>query len=431
MASTGDGIKAAFAGALGAALAVFACLPAEAATFQPHRGINMDAWVTWPGEASWGDAGTLLPFPEWRRTVTAEDLARLKAAGLDFVRIPVDPAPFLSEVAAPLRGRLYGQVRQAARFANAAGLKAIVDLHLMPAGPGRKPGMGPVMDDPAMFDAYAAVVGRMARTLSGEDPEKVALEPMNEPILDCDADGTNLWPERQRRLWAAARKAAPRLTIVMTGACYSGAEALAKLDPAAFGDDNLLWTFHNYQPFVLTHQGATWAGDFAPFVSGLPFPPFSVPRAELDRRLDAIRARIEAEAPWSRRAALLALLDELMAQVDTPEKLQRTMDEPFGIVAAWAAKNGVKREDVLLGEFGMIRQEYGNPHVTPAADRAAYVRRMAETAEAHGFSWSAWSYGGAFGIVDAFDGEKAELDVLDAIRALPPYPGFALRTAKD
>jgi hypothetical protein len=43
---------------------------------------------------------------------------------------------------------------------------------------------------------------------------------------------------------------------------------------------------------------------------------------------------------------------------------------------------------------------------------------MIARAEAHGFSWSVWSYGGAFGVVDAFDGEKCEPDVMDMIRSL-------------
>ncbi|TIY07554.1 MAG: hypothetical protein E5V18_09670 [Mesorhizobium sp.] len=85
---------------------------------------------------------------------------------------------------------------------------------------------------------------------------------------------------------------------------------------------------------------------------------------------------------------------------------------------AWAKANGIRPENITLGEFGMIRQEYGNAQVMPAEYRAAYVRDMIARAEAHGFSWSVWSYGGAFGIVEAFDGDKAEPDVLDAIKSL-------------
>lgn len=424
MAPTRTWIKRAVGAGLGfaALLLQAAGAPASAASFSPKRGINLDAWTTWPAEERWGDPAALFPFPEWRRTVGEAELARLKAAGFDFVRVPVDPAPFLSPVSAPLHDRLFEDVQAAVRFLNGNGLKAIVDFHLMPAGPGRSIGMGQVMDEPEMFDAYVELVRRMARMLSRFDATQAAFEPMNEPILDCAADGTNLWPERQKRLWAAARAAAPRLTLVLTGACYSGAEALEKLDPADFPDDNLLWTFHSYAPFVLTHQGATWAGDLAPFVSGLPFPLSSIPKAELEARLEAIREKIRSEAPWSRQAGLLSGVDELVGEIDTPEKLDRTIEEPFAVAADWAARHRVAPETVLLGEFGMIRQEYGSDFRTPAASRAAYVRMMASHAEAHGFAWSVWSYGGAFGLVEGFDREKAEPEVLDALKTLPPAP---------
>ena len=66
----------------------------------------------------------------------------------------------------------------------------------------------------------------------------------------------------------------------------------------------------------------------------------------------------------------------------------------------------------------MIRQEYGNPFVMPGEWRAAYVRDMVALAERNGFAWSVWSYGGAFGIVEQFEGKPAEAEVLEAIRGL-------------
>ncbi|MBZ9806454.1 MULTISPECIES: glycoside hydrolase family 5 protein [unclassified Mesorhizobium] len=392
--------------------------PGQAAAFSMKRGLNLDQWVTWPGEDQWGDAKAILPYPEWRKFLKDDDLEALKDAGFDFLRMPVDPSPFLSENTMALRDDLYASVLDSVRMINRAGLKVVVDMHLIPAGGGRKIGMAEVMNNPVTFDAYVEMVRKMAHTLAGEDPAQVAFEPMNEPIVDCDADGTSLWPQRQQRLFAAARSSATRLTLVLTGACYSAASSLEKIDPKAIPDDNVIWSFHSYDPFLLTHQGATWAGDFIPYVTGLPYPLTAVPRAELDVTLDTIRARIKAEAPWARQGGLLAYLDEQVASMDTDAKLLGLMDAPFKAVDAWTKANGIKPENVTLGEFGMIRQEYGNSHVMPAGYRAAYVRDMIARAEAHGFSWSVWSYGGAFGIVDAFNGEKAEPDVLDVIRSL-------------
>jgi hypothetical protein len=42
-------------------------------------------------------------------------------------------------------------------------------------------------------------------------------------------------------------------------------------------------------------------------------------------------------------------------------------------------------------------------------------RDMIARAEKHGFAWSMWSYGGAFGVVEEFDGRKAEPDVLEMV----------------
>ncbi len=402
---------------LPALVALSIVLPAGAATFEARRGLNLDIWVTWPEEHRWDDEDAVLPFPEWRRTLDEAGLARLKADGFDFMRMPVDPSPFLSQTAARFHDRLYDEVLEAARMVNRAGLKVIVDLHLFPAGSNRSIGMSEVMDDPALFDRYLEVVRRLAATLKREDPAMLALELMNEPVTDCEP-GENLWPERLRRLHAAARAAATRLTLVLSGGCWGSAEGLARLDPRAVPDDNVLWSFHSYAPFLLTHQGATWTGDFIPYITGLPFPLHEVGKAELDATLEAIRDRIRTEAPLLRRAGLLAYLDEQVATVDTKEKLDAVMDEPFRIVEEWAGRHGIDPRDILLGEFGMIRQEWQDDHVMPAKSRAAYYRAMIGLAERHGFAWSMWSYGGAFGVVEEFEGRKVEADVLEVVRGL-------------
>ena len=391
---------------------------ASAASFSMKRGINLDIWETWPSETQWGNPDVILPFPEWRKRLGEADLKALRDAGFDGVRIPVDPSVFLSNKTEVLREQLFESVLLSARLVNAAGLKAVVDLHLISAGGNGQIGMAEVMNDAATFDRYVELVRQMALTLSKEDPTLVAFELMNEPVVDCEPAGTKLWPDRLKRLHAAARASATRLTLVLSGSCWGSAEGLAALDPKAIPDENVIWTFHSYQPFLLTHQGATWAGDFIPYVTGLPYPPYAVLRAELDAALDKVRAKIKAEAPLLRRAGMLAYLDEQLAMVDSKEKLEAELDAPFRQVAEWARKNGIASENIYLGEFGMIRQEYNNPNVMPGAWRAAYVSDMIRRAEAHGFAWSIWGYGGAFGVVDEFDGRKAEPHVLELVRGL-------------
>ncbi|CAG1009363.1 MAG: glycoside hydrolase family 5 protein [Rhizobiaceae bacterium] len=416
MASLAYPIKTSVAALLAILLAA---APATAASFSAKRGINLDLWTTWPDETRWNDRSVILPFPEWRRTIDGADFAGLKAAGFDFVRMPVDPAALLSAQTAGFSDLLYASVLDSARLANAAGLKVIVDLHAIPAGGNRAIGTYQLLEDAALFDRYLDAVRWLARTVSREDPSLVALELMNEPVTGCEGAEARAWAERLKRLYAAARASATRTTLVLSGSCWGGAEGLAALDPRDFPDDNLIWSFHSYAPFVLTHQGATWTGGFVRWVTGLPYPPHSVPRAELDAIVAGIKEKIAAEASWTERQGQLSYFDELLAETDTPERLAATMAEPFERVSAWARKYGIAPGDILLGEFGMIRQEYGNGYVVPSAQRAAYYRDVIDLAERHGFTWSMWSYGGAFGVVEEFDGRKAEPDVMEMVRRLP------------
>ena len=392
--------------------------PANAATFQAKRGISLDIWVTWPDESKWGDEDVLLPFPEWRKTVGEKELADLKAAGFDFVRMPIDPSPFLSEKSAALHDKLFEEVAASVDLVTKSGLKVIVDLHALPAGGNRSIGTSEILKEDQLFKAHTELAVRLAGLLTDYIPESVALELFNEPTIDCKDDGTNDWPAKLKVLHEAARSATSRLTLILSGACWGGSEGLAKLNPKDFNDDNVIWSFHSYDPFILTHQGATWTGDFMPHVYGLPFPLHDGDKDELEKTLDAIRARISKDAPRARRSGHLAYLDEEIAKISTPDGLSAAMDRPFAIVSEWAAANKIESSNIILGEFGMIRQEYGNPLVTPGKTRAAYVKAMAQRAEAAGFAWSVWSYGGAFGLVDGFDGEKAEGDVIEMVRGL-------------
>src|SRR5690606_16107978 len=161
---------------------------------------------------------------------------------------------------------LYASVLDSTRMITAAGLKVVVDSHAVPAGDGRTIGTEQIIDDPALFERYVEHVRPLARTLAQEDPATVARELMTEPTIACDGDGAAARAEKARRLFAAARASATRLTLVLSGACWSSAEGLAAVNPADFPDDNLIWTFHSYDPFLMTHQGATWAGDFIRYV---------------------------------------------------------------------------------------------------------------------------------------------------------------------
>lgn len=399
--------------------AAFFVQPAAAAQFSVSRGINMDQWVTWPETGSWNTEAVLGNFPEWKKHVTQADLAGLRAAGLDFVRMPVDPAVFLIDMDQRRETRLLGEVGEAVGRIRAAGLKVIVDLHTIPRDDGDPAaGIGRILADPALFSAYRRLLADMAAYLDRFEPDAVALQIVNEPTLACGRGDTQ-WPRRLADLHAAARAANTKITIVLHGACWGSAEGLAALDPSVLHDDNVIWSFHSYEPFILTHQSAGWATDEVRFLSGLPYPFSGLNRRDRMRLVEENRRSIDRHLSGARRREATAFLADNSEKLASGFRLRRQMRAPFRTAARWADRNNIPHDRILLGEFGMIRQEYGKEPATKPEWRAAWYRDMIALAEESGFAWAMWSWGGAFGVIDAFDGEKAEPAVMDMVRALP------------
>ncbi len=94
-----------------------------------------------------------------------------------------------------------------------------------------------------------------------------------------------------------------------------------------------------------------------------------------------VRDRLESHAPAAKRSGHLSYFDEEIAKIDTKGRPRTGNGEILcHCVANWAKANGVDPGDILLGEFGMIRQEYGNTHVVPRQipQQPSTKRRLSE-----------------------------------------------------
>lgn len=96
--------------------------------------------------------------------------------------------------------------------------------------------------------------------------EYILYEIVNEPPYK----NTNKWIKIQEELIKLIRTYDTKHSIVVGGADFSSIDALVKMKP--YKDDNLIYTFHFYEPFLFTHQGATWVGKEMMDLEGVPFP---------------------------------------------------------------------------------------------------------------------------------------------------------------
>ena len=359
--------------------------------FRPRRGVSAWPWFSLTREHpaprtdyAWP------PFQEGRPVPSAGDLRELSAIGFDFVRIPVDPGPFAAFVGESRR-ELVRQVLAAVDAALAAGLGAIVDLHPNEATHHWTTRF--FATDPDGRARYRDLIEALAEPLGRRDPARVALEPMNEPPQAC---GAAEWAELQATMTAHARSAAPGLTLVLTGACGGMVPGLEGLTPLP--DANTLYSFHLYEPYLFSHQGAVWmTGEpIYRYLNGVPWP--GDPRGKAATRAASL-GRLAADPALRRheRDAIAAEIDRVLDQYFAARPGKAFLEGYLDRVRAWAESHRVPPGRILLGEFGALRS--GGRYVAGAEpDRLRYLADLRKGAEARGFGWAYWNLFDGFGI---------------------------------
>lgn len=381
------------------------------------QGIATDTWVTWPDVSNMPKSQFVDVFPEWRRGTSATEIAALRKAGFDFVRLTIDPVVFLHKPDAKRTKRLLAQVKVSTNLFLSAGLNVIVDLHSIPRN-APEPGTESYLRSAADFNQYVRVAKQVAATVAQLDPARVAFEPFNEPTIDCpwDAKPTRRWPAMAVKLHKAVRAVAPKHAIVLQGGCWGSATGLVALKPKAFTDKNIIWSFHNYAPMIFTHQGASWTSWVEPYVEGLSFPSDArEKKSVLARGLTKINAaKILAGQKATLRAQLSEELDNYFAGAGEIEfKAQVDM------VKAWAVLNKIPAKRILAGEFGAIRGDLSEP--LSDTKRAPYLRYCANAYRSQGWGWSVWEWGGSFGLTVS-DSNRTPIPILTQALGLKPRP---------
>jgi hypothetical protein len=396
--------------------AAFAAQAQSAADqFQPRRGLNFDIWVRWMDVRDMiATPGFLDNYPDWRAHVTADAINALPVQGYDFARLPMDPAPLLALGPGVGQDALIAQIAATAALVQASGMKVIIDMHSFPR-PDEDWGVESILSDPALFAAYTALIGKIASSLTGMDPTRTALELMNEPTNDCDAiwgDAAPQWPAQQIALYTEARRLAPDLPLVLTGACWGGPEGLAALTPLP--DDNLFYSFHSYTPFLFTHQGADWTTGLETVLHHLPYPPTMLTgqiASDLarDTAQYAAAERLQTDPPATQANLNRALADyRASADGDVAKAAQ--------IAAAWADQHNIPRNRLLLGEFGARRTAEDTE--ADKASRARFLRAKSLSASALGIGWAVWSWSGNFAVADDTPNRRPDLQICAALSLL-------------
>ena len=335
-----------------------------------RRGVNLSHWFSQAANYSKTHLDT---------HTTAQDIALIKSMGFDHVRFPIEPAPLLSDTSDPsvLNATYLQYVDSALDMILATGLAVVVDIHPSDEFKLR------MNRDERNIEAFAKFWRAFATHLAKRDPNVVFLEVINEPMVE-DA---YRWYGIQAKLIAAIRAAAPNHTIIACGHRWSGLYEMLFLEP--YSDENIIYTFHFYEPFAFTHQGATWAGPNLPFYKNVPYP--SSP--------EAVKVLLETIQDEPAKYNLLRYGEENWNAA--------RLDRELGMAAAWAAKHHVY---VTCNEFGAFRK------FARAADRVTWLHDMRTALEKHSIGWTMWDYGGGFAAVNKTNGQaQQDAELLKAL----------------
>ena len=277
-------------------------------------GVNLGGWLSQYLE------GNLQRDPEhhFDRFITKEDIDRIADFGFDHVRVPFD-YPLIEDDDKPFvyKESGFAYLDNCVNWCRAAGLNLVLDLH-------RAPGF------------------------SFNEPDKI--------ILFGDAD----MQTRFLAIWQAFAKR-----------YKDEGHLLFELlkDMPIFDDPKVVYNFHMYEPFAMTHQHAHWNEEVLRFGRDVSYP------APLDDYLDFAR--------------------ETGRRMDLYEGLTY-MDRDFVYRFLQPAADFIAEHDLPLycGEYGVI--EEADPE-----SRAAWTQDVAAFCTQHGIGRALWSYRGMnFRLVD-------------------------------
>ncbi len=363
---------------------------------QFRRGINIARLFNLP----WRDSEdfSIYKWPTFDRSrwdLSDDELARLKIVGFDYVRLPVDPGPFLQLSSVDQR-LLLDELRFFVLRFQGHGLNVIVDVHPSYGGSVWSP--PEILSDLAgeKFKRYGEFLQQLARRFRDLPQDSFALELMNEPQSKCVSDSGPDWSEAQALLFKQVRRVAPGMALVVTGGCWSSYEGLQELDPRAF-DARTFYMIHFYDPHPLTHQSRPWVSYWAKYAAGISYP---ASEGSLVGALSQTREFLEREEKAGRDIPMMALIDATAGLTnyymrEAPDRAY--IEERFDKIQEWARQGNVPANRIIIGEFGMHKPAEG---VADDGSRARWLHDVRRAAESRGYGWAHWDYFAGFGIVD-------------------------------
>jgi len=362
-------------GLLGSLL-VFAnvsCKKAEPLTKAPFtKGVNLTLWFeTWsPG------------IPNLK-LYDKTDFQRLKDMGVDVVRIPIHFDMFIGDSkTGEIKPIIFEYLDKACDWAEELGMYLIIDDHSFNSG---------AYPLPKYVEAHLQKTWPQIAKRYKKRSNYIMYEILNEPQISQDE-----WYLIQQRTIDLIRSIDKKHTIVVTAADWSSLATLSNMVP--YSDTNLIYTYHFYEPFLFTHQGADWTDKITASLKGIPFPYNKDKMPEFKRPVKGSAVEAQLKNLYPRSANEKGIRTSLKRAKDFHEKYN---------VPVWCGEMGVHNL------------------VAPVEDRQNWYKIVGSVLQEYEIPFCVWGYNGTFGLfkkgTNAYYPNDLEKEVVEGVGfKMPP-----------
>jgi endoglucanase len=234
------------------------------------------------------------------------------------------------------------------------------------------------MSKPETLTKAVAAWGLVAAHFASNPREDLFYELLNEPDLSFNQDHIPTqaqWTALAQRMIDAIRAVDKTHTLIFGDTQWYAISTLSTRTP--FADSNIIYSFHFYEPFIFTHQGAAWASMGS--THDIPYP--------------------YATDRWSQYFSDLGFLPSMPSWILSAARGYYTQGNKSWVrnqileAKRWAVKNNVP---VICNEFGV------NDTSSRMEDRARYYTDIADIYGELQIPWQIW-----FTIMDKTTGAVA------------------------
>ncbi len=295
-------------------------------------------------------------IPHYESFIGEEDIKKIADIGFDHVRLPIDYEVFEQENGEPFE-KGYELVKRVVEWCRKAGLDVVLDLHkaygydFNDAGNAEKNNL---FTDERLKQRFVDLWKRIATNF--KDYDNVAFELLNEVV---EKENALLWNDLIERAMSAIRSLTKETPVIYGGIQWNSVKTLKLLEPPKY--ENVIYTFHFYEPLLFTHQKAHWVAAMDPNET------ISYP---------------ESMQYYCEKSKKLGYQGEVVTQAKSktmgPEFIREMVEE-----AVSAAKNA--RVPLYCGEFGVIDQ-------APVQDTLNWFKDVDQVFREYNIGCAVWSY---------------------------------------